>query len=163
MCYRSVDIMPAVIIDEGLITHHFAPHRVFRTDRSIKPGEQFKDVLKRAVRCAQAMVMIVGKNWSSSLAAGNHRWAFEEILQAQDNSIPILPVVLTRYMAGGSPTWEPVERPLEQLSADTLPPGIDRSLLDTEPVTVGTINPRRDIANVAAALTRLVPEQVLKG
>jgi hypothetical protein len=157
MCYRHVDIRAAVAIDEGLIAKHFMPHTIFRADRSIQPGEQFREVLDRALLCARAILAVVGEGWSASLTAGKHTWAAREIRLAQDRDIPILPVVLAQYTAV-TPTWQPVERPVERLTADTLAPDIDPSILDTEVVTFGLVNPARDIANIAVALTRILPD-----
>lgn len=158
MCYRHIDIRAAVAIDEGLMARHFLPQAIFRADRSIRPGEQFREVLDRAVTGAQVILAIVGEGWSASFAAGKHTWAFRELQQAQERNIPILPVMLAQYYTHGNPIWQPDEQPLERLATHTLAPGIDPNLLSVEGVKFGLVDPARDIANIAAALIRIVPD-----
>lgn len=152
--------MAAVAIDELLIPT-YGEENIFRSDRSIRPGEDFKRALNDGVERASAMIAIVGLGWAQSLREGKHEWVLYEILQAQRCKVPILPVYLTRTHYGheetGSMEWQPIERPLESLTPETLPAGVDHAFLEAERLTFGTSRPREESRLIVEALGRLVP------
>jgi hypothetical protein len=160
LCYRWVDTMAGVAIDNLLIPA-YGEENIFRADRSLRPGEPFKQPLNEAVERASAMIAIVGLGWAQSLRDGKHEWALYEILQAQEHDVPVLPVYLTRTHYGheetGSDEWQPIERPLETLTGEDLPMGVDPAFLDAEYLTFGTSHPREEGRRIVQALGRLVP------
>lgn len=161
LCYRWCDIMAGVALDL-LLTDRLGDNRVFRADRSIKPGENFKQVLNEAALRSSAMLAIIGPGWAETLKSGQHEWALYEIIQAQEEGIPILPVYITRthyeHEETGSDEWQPIERPHESLTAEGLPPGVNPSFLEAGYLTFGTSHPREEADRIIAALDSVVTD-----
>ena len=156
--YRYVDIMAAVALDELLIPR-FGEGAIFRADRSLRKGELYKEALFEAVACASILLVIIGSNWSQSLIEGKHDWVLLELSEAKEYRVPILPVFMTRIHNEHTAEmkWSPVERCLEQITKDTLPPGVPCDLLDGERVTFGTATPKEDAWRLTEAIGRLAP------
>lgn len=141
---------------DELLVPWFGEETIFRADRSLQEGELYKEALFKAVACASVMLAIIGSNWAQSLVERRHDWVLLELSEAQEYKVPILPVFITRVHNEHTAAmrWRPVERHLEHVTKDTLPPGVPSNLLDGEYVTFGTRAPKEDAWRVAEAIGR---------
>lgn len=157
--YRHVDIMAAVAIDELLIPH-YGEHNIFRADRSLRPKDDYKEILHRAVARAGIVLALIGHNWSQSLIDGKHDWVLVELENADRHQVPTLPVYITRTHNEHDERmeWTPVERPLETLSHESLPPSISPKFIQREGVTFGTTKPREDIEDIRKVIEHIFSE-----
>lgn len=93
--YRQAD-SPAHArgIDERLIAR-FGRGQVFKDVESLKPGQDFFDVIRERLKVAAVMLVIIGPNWNRDRRIENpddlHR---EEIKTALERGIPMIPVLV---------------------------------------------------------------------
>jgi hypothetical protein len=80
---------------------YFGRGRVFRDVDGIETGANFEEVLRRTAHDAQAMIVLIGKNWSTLAdAKGIARlhdpedWVAREIAAALESKIPVYPVLV---------------------------------------------------------------------
>ncbi len=156
--YRYLDIAAAAHLD-ALLCLAYGDQNVFRADRSLRPGDLYNDILTAAAGRAAVMLVIIGQNWTQSLAEGRHNWVFAEIGVADDNDVPLLPVFLTRVHNEHDERklWTPVERYHEEISTPCdLPPGVPRSLLLDKRVSFGTTRPEADARQIIRTVDAVI-------
>jgi hypothetical protein len=80
---------------------YFGRGRIFRDIDGIETGANFEDVLRRTAHNADAMIVLIGRNWSTVAdAKGVARlhdpedWVAKEISAALESKIPIYPVLV---------------------------------------------------------------------
>jgi len=158
--YRYVDVAAATHLD-ALLCSEYGDQNIFRADRSLQPGDLYDDILSVAAARAAIMLVLIGQDWAKSLVAGRHNWVFVEMDVADNNDVPLLPVFLTRVHNEHDERklWTPIERPHEAIVAlHDLPPGVPRSLLVTQQVTFGTMQPEADARQIIRAIDAIVSE-----
>src|SRR5687768_1188185 len=157
--YRHVDIMAAVAIDELLIPH-YGEQNIFRADRSLRPKDDYKEILHRAVARAGIVLALVGHNWSQSLIDGRHDWVIVELQNADKHDVPMLPISITRTHNDHDDDmrWTPVEKPVETLTRETLPLSIPQKLIEGKSATFGTTKPREDVENIQEIIEHIFTE-----
>ena len=83
------------------LNSYFGSGRVFRDVDGIETGANFEEVLRRTAHDADAMIVLIGRNWSTAAdAKGVARlhdptdWVAREISAALESKIPIYPVLV---------------------------------------------------------------------
>ena len=103
LCYRSGDdAYAAALLDEKL-SETLGREQVFRASRSIEPGESYSEVIIRALKDCEEMLVIVGPRWTESMAASNspaegqeQDWVRTEIATALASGARVIPLLLSR-------------------------------------------------------------------
>lgn len=103
LCYRSGDdAYAAVLLDEKL-SEVFGRNEVFRASRSIEPGESYSEVIGRALKECDTMLVIIGPRWAESIGDADGRpesagqdWVRTEISTALGNDVRVIPLLLSR-------------------------------------------------------------------
>ncbi|MBL8329695.1 MAG: toll/interleukin-1 receptor domain-containing protein [Rubrivivax sp.] len=82
------------------LARYFGPDRVFRDVDGIAAGANFEDVLQRAAQDADAMIVLIGRQWTRVTDdRGQVRlhdpddWVAREIASALERGIPVYPVL----------------------------------------------------------------------
>jgi hypothetical protein len=80
---------------------YFGDDRVFRDVDGIEGGSNFEDVLKRTAQAADAMIVLIGRDWVNMTNQNGQRrlhdpddWVAREISAALERKIPIFPVLI---------------------------------------------------------------------
>ncbi len=80
---------------------YFGEDRVFRDIEDIAGGANFGDVIHETLGAADAVVVLIGKNWLNACDAGGNRrlddpddWVAKEIAAALEMGLPVYPVLL---------------------------------------------------------------------
>ena len=83
------------------LARYFGPERVFRDVDGIAAGANFEDVLQRTARDADAMIVLIGRQWTRVTDdRGQVRlhdrddWVAREIASALERGIPVYPVLV---------------------------------------------------------------------
>jgi TIR domain len=97
--YRSADSGWAVLLDHEL-SARFGTDNVFRASRSVRPGQDFPDRIRHAVRASLVMIAVIGPGWSTATDPTGcrrldnaHDWVRQEIALAFRTHVPVLPVL----------------------------------------------------------------------
>jgi hypothetical protein len=80
---------------------YFGDDRVFRDIDGIAGGANFEDVLKRTAQSADAMIVLIGRDWATLTNKSGQRrlhepddWVAREIAAALERKIPVFPVLI---------------------------------------------------------------------
>lgn len=80
---------------------YFGDDRVFRDIDGIEGGANFEDVLKRTAQAADAMIVLIGRDWLTMTNNSGQRrlhepddWVAREIAAALERRIPLFPVLI---------------------------------------------------------------------
>ena len=123
LSYRRAESDYAVLMYAWL-AERFGPAQVFWDREDIEPGKDFREVLSTHLDGCQALVALIGPNWSPS------PWIQNEIGAALKRKVLVLPVLV-----GDTPN----------LSEDALPPPIrtqpdwSPSIPSTKPLSIGPV------------------------
>jgi hypothetical protein len=149
VCYRNVDSGWAVLLDREL-SSRFGPAHVFRSSRSIRPGEDFPDRILQGIRESWVVLVIIGRGWSARTGHNGHHhldakqdWVRREIAYAFRARIAVVPVLID----GTQPP-----------TAEDLPADIVR-LARCQYLRLHEHNDQHDIDNLIAKLGDLAPQQ----
>ena len=91
------------------LASRFGSDRVFLASRSIRPGDDYVDTVFDTLRSCDVILTIIGPQWIDLLGDPGHDWVYQEIHQAFELDLRVIPVLV-----------EDAELP----AADRLPPGI---------------------------------------
>lgn len=99
--YRSADVpFGAGLVDRAL-SDHFGADRVFRSSRSLRPGDEFDHEIMRAVRESAAMVVVIGPRWFGEPGGDGLRpidrpddFVRREIIEAFDHDVRVIPLLV---------------------------------------------------------------------
>lgn len=123
----------------------FGRNAVFRDIDTLEPGEDYTDVLKRALDSCVALIAVIGPSWSTiNDERGRRRlddpddWVRREISEALRRGILVVPVALTTVMP----------------SEDEVPPDL-QPLLRRQAVQVSDRHWRQDIELLAGSLEKV--------
>jgi hypothetical protein len=104
---------------EDSLNSYFGSDRVFRDVDGIAAGANFEDVIQRSAHNADAMIVLIGRNWATVAdAKGMARlhnpedWVAREIAVALESKIPIYPVLVESAVM---PRPEELPEPLRPL------------------------------------------------
>ena len=80
---------------------YFGDGRVFRDIDGIEGGANFEDVLKQTAQAADAMIVLIGRDWMTITNKSGQRrlhepddWVAREITAALERKIPVFPVLI---------------------------------------------------------------------
>lgn len=83
------------------LTAYFGEGRVFRDIDGIEGGANFEEVLKQTAGAADAMIVLIGRNWVAASDKNGQRrlndpqdWVAREIAAALEKDIPVFPVLI---------------------------------------------------------------------
>lgn len=83
------------------LTSYFGPGRIFRDVDGIETGADFEEVLRCTARDADAMIVLIGRTWSTAADSKGivrlhdpEDWVAREISAALEAKIPIYPVLV---------------------------------------------------------------------
>jgi hypothetical protein len=103
---------------------YFGDGRVFRDIEDIEGGENFEDVLKRTAQAADAMIVLIGRQWATiPNPQGRPRlhdpddWVAREIAAAIERKIPIFPVLVENAVMPRAEELPELLRPLVRHNA----------------------------------------------
>ncbi len=109
------------------LTRYFGPGRVFRDIDGIDAGANFEDVLQRTAQDADAMIVLIGRQWARlTNDAGKLRlhdandWVAREIAAALERKIPIYPVLVESAVMPRTEELPPPLQPLVRYNAISL-------------------------------------------
>jgi hypothetical protein len=100
--YRTGDAQDAATLIERDLAHRFGSERIFFASKTIKPGENFRDVLDRAVRTSKVLLAVIGPRWLTRDARGRTAldneddWIRREITEAFTCGVRVIPVLVGR-------------------------------------------------------------------
>lgn len=99
--YRREDSQWAAGRLSDSLAAYFGDERVFRDIEDIAGGANFGDVIHETLGAADAVVVLIGKEWLGASDAGGRRrlddpedWVAREIAGALDKGVPVYPVLL---------------------------------------------------------------------
>lgn len=137
------------MVDRAL-SDHFGPDRVFRSSRSLRPGDEFDPEIMRAVRESAAMVVIIGPGWfggrdEDGLRQIDHPGDFvrREIIEAFDHGVRVIPLLVEVGRL------KPADLPLEL-----------RALAGRQYRTLRVRDNHIDVADLVSSLADLAPDLV---
>lgn len=90
--YRIEDSGVAVAV-EDVVTGRLGRAAVFRSTRTIAPGQDFADVIEDHIRQSRVVVAVIGPGWEFSLTEP-HNWMVDEIATALENEITVVPLLV---------------------------------------------------------------------
>ena len=83
------------------LSRYFGDGRVFRDIDGIEGGANFEDVLKQTAQAADAMIVLIGRDWMTMTNKSGQRrlhepddWVAREIAAALERRIPVFPVLI---------------------------------------------------------------------
>jgi hypothetical protein len=83
------------------LSGYFGDGRVFRDIDGIEGGANFEDVLKQTAQSADAMIVLIGRDWVTMTNKSGQRrlhepddWVAREIAAALERRIPVFPVLI---------------------------------------------------------------------
>ena len=111
--YRREDSAPYTGRIADRLREHFGPQNVFVDIDTVKPGQDFVEVLEKSVASCDALIAVIGKTWTSKLDSDdgsrlqrNDDWVRMEVATALKRRIPVVPVLV-----GGAQMPKPHELP----------------------------------------------------
>jgi hypothetical protein len=101
------------------LNRYFGDGRVFRDVEGIQAGANFEEVLKNTTQSADAMIVLIGRDWVTVTDAQGqrrlhdpHDWVAREIAAALEKKIPVYPVLIENAQM---PRAEELPEPLRPL------------------------------------------------
>jgi hypothetical protein len=98
--YRTGDgEWAAALLDEAL-KHRFGADQVFYASRSIEPGSDFAEEIRRRLVHSDVLLAVIGKRWLGTDGNGRRRidkpddWVRQEIRLAFEHRVRVIPVLL---------------------------------------------------------------------
>jgi hypothetical protein len=82
------------------LAQRFGAEQVFMDFDNIRPGEEFKEVIERAVRSCDILIAIIGNHWFGGTDGNISRlddpkdYVRQEIVAALDRRIPVIPILV---------------------------------------------------------------------
>lgn len=154
--YRNDDQPYAATMIERDLSRRFGSERVFRASKSIRPSEDFAEVLRANVRNCRVLIAVIGDRWllekDGSAVRDTPRttddWTRWEITEAFRCGKPVIPVLIGRTTP--------------KLPSRDVPEWIAR-LSRCQYVRVDKHNADADLDKLAQAVSALVPELVELG
>lgn len=141
--YRSDDQPNTATLIARDLARRFGSERVFRASNSIRPSENFAEVLRSGVRNCRVLVAVIGENWLPDVDSPREDWTRWEIQEALRCDKPVVPVL--------------VGRKTERLPRTGMPRWVIQ-LASLQYVRFDSRNAEADLDRLAAELTELVPE-----
>lgn len=98
--YRRVDSAYPVGWLYGELTGHFGRDRVFKDMDSLRPGDDFLEVIRTALDSCAVLLAVIGPRWLNMSDAGGRRldkpddYVRLEIETALRRNVPVLPVLV---------------------------------------------------------------------
>jgi len=103
--YRTGDEEGSAALIEGGLSRRFGNDKIFRASKSIRLGEDFEQVILRAVRRSNALIAVIGARWLTAPDGHGGRaldneadWTRREIVEALMCDVLVIPVLI-----GGTP------------------------------------------------------------
>ncbi len=90
--FRVSDSGVAALLERAL-ADRLGAEQVFRTRRSIQPGDDFVVEILDTIHQARVMVAIIGQGWENKSTKSTD-WVVNEIATAFENDIPVVPVLV---------------------------------------------------------------------
>lgn len=111
--YRTGDEASAAKLIDLDLSRRFGSDRIFFASKSIKPGENFPDALRRAVRSSRVLLAVIGRDWLTARDADGRNalddeedWIRRELVEAFERGVCVIPVLVD-----GAPRLSPVALP----------------------------------------------------
>jgi hypothetical protein len=147
--YRTDDDEGTATLIDRELSDRFGSAKVFRASRSIRPGENFEEVILRNVQRSEVLLAIIGPRWLTVLDGAGRRkidlesdWTRQEILEAMRCKIPVIPVLVGKS---------------KRLTAEELPAEL-AGLVKCQYVPFDHRRAARDLDALVDAITERVPE-----
>jgi TIR domain len=122
--YRRDDVIGVAGRLGDSLNRYFGDGRVFRDVEGIAAGANFEDVLRHTAEQADAMIVLIGPRWLSSVdAQGRPRlhdpqdWVAREIASALERGIPVYPVLIEHAQMPRAEELPELLRPLVRHNA----------------------------------------------
>lgn len=103
--YRTGDEENAAVLVARELSRRFGSERVFLASKSIKLGRDYTQELLMAVRKSEVLVAVVGRRWlvakngdGSNPLLDENDWVRKEILEARDNAVRVVPILIGRTL-----------------------------------------------------------------
>ncbi|CAM5297760.1 toll/interleukin-1 receptor domain-containing protein [Streptomyces abikoensis] len=142
--YRTGDGEKSATLIETRLSDRFGSERIFRASKSIKPSEPYPQALRKALRRSSVLLAVIGSQWAAHPRLRNRDdWVRNEILEAFEIGVPVLPVLDGRTV--------------DRLSADALPEELAH-IADLQSLRLDHQNADADLARIGDTLADLVPE-----
>ena len=146
--YRRDDVAGVAGRLSDSLSRYFGDGRVFRDVDGIEAGANFEEVLKSTTQGADAMIVLIGRQWATVAdAQGRARlhdpddWVAREIAAALGKNIPVFPVLV-----------ENAQMP----RADELPPSL-QSLVRHNAISIGDQRWSTDVTRLAKVVAIDLP------
>jgi len=111
--YRTGDEAAAAKLIDLDLSRRFGSNRIFFASKSIKPGENFPDALRRAVRSSRVLLAVIGRAWLTARDAEGRSaldnegdWIRRELVEAFECGVCVIPVLVD-----GAPRLSPAALP----------------------------------------------------
>lgn len=150
--YRTVDDPLGAASIHGRLAQQFGMDNVFRDCDSLTPGDHYPSSIRTALESAAVVVAVIGPQWLTltdgdavRLIDREHDWVREELADAFQLGIPVLPVLLKDTPANA--TMPPVT---------ALPESI-RKLAGIQAMPVSQLRLIDDLERLTAQVARIVP------
>jgi len=106
------------------LAHYFGDDRIFQDIDDIGAGVNFADVLNRTLDSSDAVIVLIGEQWQTSVDAEGHLrlgreedWVTKEVAAALEKNIPIFPVLLDNTPMPRDDELPELLRPLTRFNA----------------------------------------------
>lgn len=114
--YRNGDEEASARVVDQELSSRFGSEQVFRASKSIPPGDNYIHKLLAAVRNSTVLLAIIGSRWLTAVDEQGHKrlhdesdWIRREILEAFENGVRVIPVLVGRKL----PLLHPADLPAE--------------------------------------------------
>jgi hypothetical protein len=122
--YRRDDAVGVAGRLSDSLSRYFGDGRVFRDVDGIRAGANFEEVLKNTTQGADAMIVLIGRQWTTLAdAQGRPRlhdpddWVAREVAAALEKKIPIYPVLIENAQMPRADELPPPLQPLVRHNA----------------------------------------------
>ncbi|RSN71574.1 toll/interleukin-1 receptor domain-containing protein [Actinomadura sp. WAC 06369] len=145
--YRTGDGENVAAFLDRELSARFGWETIFRASKSIPFGDDYRRALLDGVRRSDALLALIGVRWLEVLEDGRRRidhpddWVRREIIEAFDNGVRVIPVLLNNAHL---PT------------SDLLPPELE-NLAYCQHTRLDARNLDADLGRLARDLTKIVP------
>lgn len=147
--YRTGDEEATATLIEQDLSRRFGSNQVFRSSKSIHPGDDFSQEILAAIRHSHVLLAVIGPGWLTAPDGRGGRaldqendWVRREIREAFACHVRIIPVL--------------VGRRTDALNAAALPPPL-RLLANCQYIRFSHRNADADLNHLATKLTSLIP------
>lgn len=141
--YRTGDAEAAASLLEKYLADRFGKELIYRDTRSITPGVPFDEDLSAAVRGSEVLLAIMGPQWDRFPELHSEGdWVRREIVEAREEGVTIVPVLLGRAA--------------KRVSAEYLPPQL-KFLAKVKSWILDTHDHETSLPGIGEKLASLVP------